>query len=62
MKIDLVLVIKNDTPKSILKNDLNYRKEISGMKKEMHQWQHDKILDYKMNNGGNRPILNKSDY
>ncbi|WP_329956858.1 RHS repeat-associated core domain-containing protein, partial [Yersinia pseudotuberculosis] len=33
-----------------------------GSKREMHKWQHDKILEYKANNGGRRPPLNKSDY
>ncbi|MGP9293992.1 hypothetical protein ACPSYO_03560 [Yersinia pseudotuberculosis] len=31
-----------------------------GSKREMHKWQHDKILEYKANNGGRRPPLNKS--
>ncbi len=36
--------------------------EAKGTKREMHQWQHEKILEYKANNGGTRPPLNKSDY
>jgi hypothetical protein len=36
--------------------------EAQGTKSEMHQWQHDKILDYKADNAGNRPPLNRSDY
>jgi hypothetical protein len=36
--------------------------EANGTKREMHQWQHDRILDYKSQNGGQRPPLNKSDY
>ena len=42
--------------------DLYYQKEISGTKKGMHKWQHDKIIDHKNNNKGDRPDLNKSDY
>ena len=34
----------------------------TGTKKEMHEWQHLKILEYKAQNGGRRPPLNKSDY
>lgn len=30
--------------------------------REMHDWQHEKILDYKANNNGQRPPLNKSDW
>ncbi|WP_019143026.1 SpvB/TcaC N-terminal domain-containing protein [Noviherbaspirillum massiliense] len=36
--------------------------EAQGTKREMHQWQHEKILEYKTTNGGQRPPLNKSDY
>jgi RHS repeat-associated protein len=43
-------------------NNLDYVKETQGSKKRMHKWQHDKIVDFKSNNGGNRPDLNKSDY
>ena len=43
-----------------IKADIHF--EASGTKKEMHTWQHEKILDYKANNGGKRPPLNKSDY
>ncbi|UOY93295.1 hypothetical protein MUG87_03980 [Ectobacillus sp. JY-23] len=35
--------------------------EVSGTKKEMHQWQHKKIVAYKKRYG-QRPRLNKSDY
>jgi hypothetical protein len=41
---------------------VDYVKETSGTKKEMHKWQHDKILEHKESNSGNRPALNKSDY
>ncbi len=36
--------------------------EKSGTKAEMHQWQHEEILKYKENHGGERPRLNKDDY
>lgn len=36
--------------------------EAKGTKKQMHQWQHQKILAYKKKNNGKRPPLNKSDY
>ncbi len=36
--------------------------ETKGTKKEMHEWQHKKILAYKKKNNGKRPPLNKSDY
>jgi RHS repeat-associated protein len=36
--------------------------EAQGTKKEMHQWQHEKILDYKATHNGDRPPLNKNDY
>ena len=38
------------------------RPEVAGSKREMHCWQHRKILEYKNNNAGARPRLNKSDY
>jgi hypothetical protein len=34
--------------------------EAKGTKREMHDWQHDKILEYKSKNNGQRPPLNKS--
>ena len=34
----------------------------TGTKKEMHTWQHLKILAYKASHGGARPPLNLSDY
>jgi RHS repeat-associated protein len=39
--------------------DMVFKK--SGTKREMHKWQHDKIIEYKQKNGC-RPRLNKSDY
>lgn len=35
--------------------------QTNGTKREMHDWQHEKILDYKTNNNEQRPRLNKSD-
>jgi hypothetical protein len=43
------------------KNNVDYVKEASGTKKDMHQWQHDKIVEHKEQTGS-RPPLNKSDY
>jgi hypothetical protein len=43
-------------------NNLRMQVETTGTKAEMHQWQHEQILTYKANNGGQRPRLNKSDY
>lgn len=53
---------KRYTKQFLKDNDLQYVKEISGSKKDMHKWQHEKIIDFKMNNNGIRPPLNKSDY
>ena len=36
--------------------------EASGSKREMYQWQHERILDYKTKHNGQRPRLNKNDY
>jgi hypothetical protein len=36
--------------------------EASGTKTEMHQWQHDRILEYQAQHGGQRPPQNRSDY
>ncbi|WP_431020672.1 RHS repeat-associated core domain-containing protein [Burkholderia cepacia] len=36
--------------------------EAAGTKRQMHCWQHQKILDYKAAHGGQRPRLNLSDY
>lgn len=36
--------------------------QANGTKREMHDWQHEKILEYKANNNGQRPPLNKSDW
>lgn len=36
--------------------------EAKGTKKEMYKWQHEKIVEYKKQNNGARPPLNKSDY
>ena len=36
--------------------------EETGTKREMHRWQHEKILDHKVRHDGRRPRLNKSTY
>ncbi len=36
--------------------------EAAGTKKAMHQWQHERILDYKATHGGMRPKYNFNDY
>ncbi|HEX3044234.1 MAG TPA: RHS repeat-associated core domain-containing protein [Bacillota bacterium] len=53
---------KRYSQKYLDENNADMVFEASGSKKEMHDWQHDKILDYKGNNGGNRPPMNKSDW
>ncbi|MFH1373987.1 MAG: RHS repeat-associated core domain-containing protein [bacterium] len=52
---------KRYTKKYLKKQNVDYVKEKSGTKKEMHQWQHKKILQHKKEHG-KRPDLNKSDY
>lgn len=44
------------------KKRLIYVKEKEGSKKQMHTWQHDKIMKHKKRNNGKRPRLNKNDY
>ncbi|OZG70208.1 hypothetical protein BTA51_27470 [Hahella sp. CCB-MM4] len=53
---------KRYSKKFLKENNVDYVKQESGTKKEMHKWQHEKILEYKAENGGKRPRLNKSDY
>jgi len=36
--------------------------EESGSKRDMHEWQHEKILEFKDANDGERPRLNLNDY
>ncbi|ASY42418.1 type IV secretion protein Rhs [Taylorella equigenitalis] len=49
--------------KSFLENENAWMEIItSGSKKDMHQWQHKEILNYKNSHGGFRPPLNKSDW
>ena len=50
------------TQKELEMNNAEMVFEADGTKLEMHQWQNEKILEYKMQNGGNRPPLNKSDW
>ena len=53
---------KRYSKKYLKENDVDYVKENSGTKKDMHKEQHEKILEHKKNNNGKRPDLNKSDY
>ena len=53
---------KRYTKKFLKENNLEMNFEAKGSKRDMHGWQHDKILEHKANNGGGRPKLNKSDY
>ena len=54
---------KSRYPESYMdKNKLDFTQEASGTKREMHTWQHERILEYKTKNNGKRPPLNKSDY
>jgi len=53
---------KRYSKKYLKKHNVEYKKEVSGTKKDMHKWQHEKILDHKAQNGGERPKMNKSDY
>ena len=48
--------------KELEEKGVNYKKEESGTKKDMHKWQNEKIKDHKNTNDGKRPDLNKSDY
>ncbi|MEO7702082.1 MAG: Ig-like domain-containing protein [Opitutus sp.] len=53
---------KRYSKKFLKDNDAVMEFEAAGTKKEMHQWQHEKILEYKSTHGGDRPPMNKSDY
>ena len=53
---------KRYTKKELKEKNVEYNKETSGTKKNMHKWQNEKIIEHKGNNGGERPDLNKSDY
>lgn len=50
------------TKKWYKENNARMKVEARGTKKQMHQWQHIKILEYKSKNNGKRPRFNKSDY
>ena len=52
---------KRYTKKYLNENNARIEFQTNGTKREMHDWQHEKILDYKTNNNGQRPRLNKSD-
>ncbi|MFB1635424.1 hypothetical protein, partial [Pseudomonas sp. AP-1] len=44
-------------------NNVYMLEEADGTKREMHSWQHERILEYKAADPeGRRPLLNKSDY
>ena len=53
---------KRYTKKYLKENNAYMDFQANGTKREMHEWQHDKILNYKENNNGQRPPLNKSDW
>ena len=50
------------TKKYLKENNAYMDFQANGTKREMHDWQHEKILEYKENNNGQRPSLNKSDW
>ncbi|SRR6266568_4268867 len=50
------------TQKYYREMNVRLQKEVRGTKAEMHSWQHEKIVEYKKLNNGNRPRLNRSDY
>ena len=50
------------TKKYLKENNAYMDFQANGTKREMHDWQHEKILEYKANNNGQRPPLNKSDW
>lgn len=53
---------KRYTQKYLRDNNAYMDFAADGTKLEMHNWQHEKILEYKANNNGQRPPLNKSDW
>lgn len=53
---------KRYTKKFYARHNAYMQPEAHGTKREMHYWQHDKILKYKSAHGGKRPPLNKSDW
>ncbi|WP_433006654.1 RHS repeat domain-containing protein [Treponema socranskii] len=53
---------KRYTKKYLNEHNARIEFQTNGTKREMHDWQHEKILDYKANNNGQRPRLNKSDW
>lgn len=53
---------KRYTKKYLNENNARIEFQANGTKREMHDWQHEKILDYKANNNEQRPPLNKSDW
>jgi RHS repeat-associated protein len=53
---------KRYSQKYLAKNNAEMVFEAQGTKREMHNWQHERILEHKETNNGDRPPLNKSDY
>ena len=53
---------KRYSQKELDRLGVDYNKEVSGTKKDMHKLQNKKIVDHKSKNNGKRPDLNKSDY
>lgn len=54
--------VKRYTKKFLNENHLTMDFIVRGTKKEMHDWQHYKIIEYKNTHDGIRPKLNKSDW
>jgi RHS repeat-associated protein len=52
---------KRYTKKYLEENNVQMQFEAAGTKREMHTWQHEKILEFKENHGAG-PLLNKSEY
>ncbi len=46
----------------LIEQNVDYRPIETGTKREMHQLQHELIIEHKKNNDGKRPDLNQSDY
>src|SRR5262249_20260611 len=44
------------------RHNAEFVSETSGTKAQMHDWQHQKILEYQANNKGKRPPLNRNNY
>lgn len=53
---------KRYSAKYLDENNADMIFEAKGTKREMHDWQHDKILEHRQNHNDRRPPLNKSDW